>query len=256
MKILLFYILFFGFYFLAIFILFLLLRKLSYFKLSIISLFIGLILGFFFLYKRKAIYLTFRGELNTINLIRKKSSSNCSSTIYTLQLKKKDSYKLLHRPKAIEVTHNGYIKNQSILRQFLKSKRLVEIDENDGYFILNLKHSSKHLTPFAYKRLIELGQLFRSKITNKEEKKSYFIISSVTRDQSQQNEVKKSNPRTATKDLSTHSFGVAFDIMMLKAEHNCENGLNALTIALAQMQKEKKILLCTESSCIHVTVIK
>ncbi len=233
------------------------LKKQSFKKSSIIILIVGLIMSFFFLSKRRIIYRVFRQTYISFYLIKgSNSSSNCSSTIYTLQLKKKDSYKLLHRPKAIEVTHNGYIKNQSILRQFLKSKRLVEIDENDGYFIMNLKNSSKHLTPFAYKRLIELGQLFRSKITNKEEMKSYFIISSVTRDQSQQNEVKKSNPRTATKDLSTHSFGVAFDIMMLKAEHNCENGLNALTIALAQMQKEKKILLCTESSCIHVTVIK
>jgi hypothetical protein len=253
-----FYVVFFGFYFFCLLLVFFLLRKLCFTKFSIFVVIFGLVLGIFLISKRRKIYRFLNHEFNvtTRHLNSEKNSSiSCLSTIFTLNVKK-DNYKLLHRPKAIQATNNGYIKNQTVLNQYLNSKKLVEIDENDGYYIMNLNHSSKHLTPFAYKRLIELGKLFRSKIENEHEKKSYFVISSVLRDEHQQKEVLNSNSRTATKGLSTHSFGVAFDIMMLKAEHNCSDGLNALSQALTKMQKENKILLCTESSCIHVTVIK
>jgi hypothetical protein len=216
----------------------------------VFSIFLGLI---FYTNKRKiynAIKLYFKEIKNTTK------SGNCETTIYTLNLHK-DSYPLYHRPLAIKTTNNGYILNQQVLRNYINKGRIVEIDENDGYYIKPLEHSSKHLTPLAYRRLKELGLLFRSYITLENEKKSYFIISSVTRDEKQQAEVRESNRKTATENLSTHSFGVSFDISGIKSINNsCNDCSEALSMALTKMQQEGKILICSESVCIHITVIK
>ena len=246
-----FYILFFGFYFFFLGLVYFFLRKLFFSNISKIVLILGLILGLILIMKRRRIKNFIRKEVKEIHVPK----NDCSTIVGNLDVQKFD-YKTFHRPKAIEITRNGYIKNQKVLNLFLKSKRLVEIEENDGYYIQHLNFSSKHLTPFAYKRLIELGKLFRAKIKDKNEKKSYFIISSITRDEDQQKKVRVSNPNTATKGVSTHSFGVSFDISRIHSNINCSAGIKALSEALAQMQNEKKILLCTESSCVHVTVIK
>ena len=222
--------------------------------LSIIFLVFSILLCLIFYSKKRSIYNTVKLYFKEIKTSTK--SGNCETTIYSLDVHK-DDYQTLHRPLAIKTTHNGYIENQQVLKNYIRKGRLVEIDESDGYYIRHLGHSSKHLTPLAYKRLKELGLLFRSYITLENEKKSYFIISSVTRDEKQQDEVRESNPRTATNDISTHSFGVSFDIAGIKSKNkNCNHCSEALSKALTKMQQEGKILICSESVCIHVTVIK
>ena len=222
--------------------------------LSIVLLVFSILLGLIFYSEKRKMYNTIKQYFKDIKIVAK--SRNCETTIFSLNVHK-DDYKRLHRPLAIKTTNNGYIENQQVLRSYLRKGRLVEIDESDGYFIPHLGHSSKHLTPLAYKRLKELGLLFRSYLTLESENKSYFIVSSVTRDEKQQNEVRKSNPRTATNNLSTHSFGVSFDISAIKSKNkNCNHCSDALSKALTKMQQEGKILICSESVCIHVTVIK
>ena len=221
---------------------------------SIIFLVFSILLGLIFYSKKRSIYNTVKLYFKEIKTSTK--SGNCETTKYSLEVHK-DDYHKFHLPLAIKTTHNGYIENQQVLRNYIRKGRLVEIDESDGYYIRHLGHSSKYLTPLAYKRLKELGLLFRSYITLENEKKSYFIISSVTRDEKQQDEVRESNPRTATNDLSTHSFGVSFDIAGIKSKNNnCNHCSEALSKALTKMQQEGKILICSESVCIHVTVIK
>jgi hypothetical protein len=167
----------------------------------------------------------------------------------------KDLYQLKHRPMAIKTTRNGYIKTAGIRGKFLRNKKLVPVAENEGYWIPFLSHSTKHLTPTANKRLIELGRRFRSSLKQTENKKDYFVVSSITRTQAQQDDLRKRDPG-ATKGKSTHSFGVSFDISEVRSKDSCKKGMDALKKILLEMRKEGKILLCPENDCIHITVIK
>jgi hypothetical protein len=175
---------------------------------------------------------------------------NCESLEVT-----KDSYPNQHRPLAIRFTKNGFIKDEATLTNFLRRKRLVLVDEADGYYIQNLTSSSKHLTPIAKKRLEELALLFRSFLKDSKNEKDYFVISSMTRTETQQDEIRRKYPNSATPGKSTHSFGVSFDISRVKSIGSCDVSQRALIKALNQMRDEKKILLCPEFKCIHITVI-
>jgi hypothetical protein len=129
------------------------------------------------------------------------------------------------------------------------------VEEMEGFGISKLDFSTAHLTPLAKKRLYELGKRFRASIQNPDEKMSYFMVSSITRSQVQQTQICERYPNACTKDHSPHSYGVAFDIYRLHSRNkNCNVGMKALEKVLQEMQKEGKILLCTESKCIHVTV--
>jgi len=175
---------------------------------------------------------------------------NCESLEVT-----KDSYPNQHRPLAIRFTKNGFIKDEATLTDFLLRKRLVLVDEADGYYIQNLTSSSKHLTPIAKKRLEELAFLFRSFLKDSKNEKDYFVISSMTRTETQQDEIRRKYPNSATPGKSTHSFGVSFDISRVNSIGSCDVSKQALIKALNQMRDEKKILLCPEFKCIHVTVV-
>lgn len=167
----------------------------------------------------------------------------------------KDDYRTLHRPTAIRVTNNGYLRTAGILNNFLLKKRLVSVVEGEGFWIPPLTHSSKHLTPTANERLLELGKRFRTSLKNTPNEKDYFVVSSITRTQFQQDDLVKLDPG-ATKGKSTHSFGVSFDISEIKSTASCEGAYDALNNILLHMRDEGKLLLCPENDCIHVTVIK
>lgn len=169
---------------------------------------------------------------------------------------KRDGYMEYHRPLAIKVTKNGFLKTHRDLLSKIKQGRIVDVEEGDGYFLMTGPNSSAHLTPLAKKRLIELGHLFRAHISNNENKKDYFIISSLTRTEAQQKIIRQLYPKQAAKGTSTHSYGVSFDISEMKSFGDSRVSLKALESALKQMQSDKKILLCPESTCIHVTVVK
>lgn len=175
---------------------------------------------------------------------------NCESLEVT-----KDSYPNQHRPLAIRSTKNGFIKDEATLTNFLLRKRLVLVDEADGYYIQKLTSSSKHLTPIAKKRLEELAALFRSFLKDSKNEKDYFVISSMTRTETQQQEIRRQYPNSSTPGKSTHSFGVSFDISRVNSIGACDVSKQALIKALNQMRDEKKILLCPEFKCIHVTVV-
>ena len=112
-----------------------------------------------------------------------------------------------------------------------------------------------HLTPLALKRLNELGELFRENLKGTKDANSYFVISSVTRTEKQQNEIKKAYPNAATKGKSTHSYGVSFDISKMMYKSSCKNSLQALEQALTEMQSQGKLLICPEKGCIHITIV-
>lgn len=179
--------------------------------------------------------------------------NNCSCKSMNLP---KDDYAFAHRVGAIRATKNGFILNDKVLLQKIRSGKLIPAQEGDGYWMQNAQNSTKHLTPLANKRLLELGKLFRSKLAKTANSRDYFVITSMTRTEVQQEAIRKKYPNQATKGSSTHSFGVSFDIAELKTTADCKVGHEALTAALRQMQQEGKILLCPESTCMHVTVVR
>ena len=179
--------------------------------------------------------------------------NNCSCKYMDLP---KDDYALAHRVGAIRTTKNGFILDDKVLQQKIRAGKLIKAIESDGYWMQNAQNSTKYLTPLANQRLIELGKLFRSKIANTANSRDYFVISSITRTEAQQEVIRKKYPNQATMGSSTHSFGVSFDIAELITKADCKVGYEALTAALRQMQQEGKLLLCPESTCMHVTVVR
>jgi hypothetical protein len=132
--------------------------------------------------------------------------------------------------------------------------KLIEIENNKGYKIRSLNNSSCHLTIDSYETLKEMGVRFQNLLKNTNEKNSYFELSSVLRSEKQQEEIRKKYPKAATFNNSTHSYGVSFDIAYVKGS-SCRITNKALNTVLKEMQKEKKILICPEKGCIHITVI-
>ncbi len=155
---------------------------------------------------------------------------------------------------AKNTTKNRFIEDKKTLNQLLKEDYLTKISDSDGYHIQGLTNSSKHLTPLAKQRLIELGTIFRENLKNTPDAKSYFIVSSGTRTEVQQQELRKINDNT-TKGKSTHSYGVSVDISRVVYKRSCKNSLKALEKAIDQMQGEGKLLICPETGCIHLTFI-
>jgi hypothetical protein len=194
---------------------------------------------------------------NRLDEIDLSTSSSCVSNWDLINSEKyKDDYSSEHRPAAIALAHERFINHESDRQRLLSNGYLVPVEEGEGFGISSLNSSTAVLVPQARVRLYELGKRFRSKISDPNERMSYFVINSITRTEDQQKDVRKSNPRTATKDKSTHSYGVSFDIRKINAISDCGPAKEALRAVLIEMREEGKIYLCPERNCIHVTVRK
>lgn len=190
-----------------------------------------------------------------VRSIRKSEFKRSCDCTWSSLLLKKDDYPTKHKPAAQRISNQMYIRNEALRQKWINQGSLVPVEEMEGFGICKLDFSTAHLTPLAKKRLYELGKRFRAGIQNPDEKKSYFMVSSITRSQVQQTQICERYPNACTKDHSPHSYGVAFDIYRLNSRYkNCNEGMKALEKVLQEMQKEGKILLCAESKCIHVTV--
>ena len=179
-------------------------------------------------------------------------SCRCTSTSLHFQ---RDSYANKHRPMAQKTTNNRFIEDKMALKASLNEDHLVMVADSEGYHIQGLQKSSKHLTPLAKQRLEELGLIFRQNLKGTLDAKSYFIVSSVTRTEVQQEALRKINEKT-TKGKSTHSYGVSIDISRVVYKSSCKRSLKALERAIDQMQGEGTLLICPETACIHLTFIK
>ena len=182
------------------------------------------------------------------------SITQCSCTFRTIKLKR-DDYRKQHLPRAISLTKNAYIYNESNKSDYLRKGKLVAVSTITGVHFEDMKNSSRHLTPLADKRLKELGSLFRAYLKGTKNEKSMFVISSMTRSEEQQEVIRRRFPKTCTYGKTTHGFGVAFDINKIQSPNQCYSCSNALQKALTKMQKEGKLMICPESGCIHITII-
>lgn len=176
----------------------------------------------------------------------------CSCTWNSFELKR-DNYKTEHLPNAKKLTNNLFIDDKRDLNKQVRRGKLVKIENNTGYKIRYLLNSTKHLTPYAYEVLKEMGRRYQDKLKNTEQEDSYFELSSVLRTEVQQKRIRKLYPNAATFNNSTHSYGVSFDIAYLKSI-DCSVSNKALNEVLNEMQAEKKILICPEKNCLHITV--
>ena len=166
----------------------------------------------------------------------------------------KDAY-VKHRIIARKISNNRLIKNISIRNKLIQQKHLVDVVNNEGYRVANLTHSSSHLTQLAYDRLKEMGIRFKNALKSHSLPNGYFVVSSLSRTEHTQQEDLRKIEINATPGFSSHSYGLSFDIKKIQTPGNCADAKYHLKRILKEMQEEKKILICSESKCVHVTVI-
>lgn len=148
----------------------------------------------------------------------------------------------------------GLIESENHFGQLIQENKLVLVSEGKGFRVDKLTHSYPYITPKSKTVLEELGQAFQS-LTNDE---SFFTITSVTRTPEQQKSLRKRN-RNATSGISSHSYGVSFDISYIR--FNGKKGGNRsaqkdLEAVLNEFQAANKIFFIKErkQSCYHITV--
>lgn len=175
----------------------------------------------------------------------------CSCTNQTLKLNSVN-YKSVHLPKLKNNKALTFINNEKTKNRLINQGKLIAINER-GYKVKKLTHSTRHLTPHANDVLEEVAQRFQQQMKRNTGEKSYIRISSLTRTDEQQKSL-SAFYNAATKGISAHSFGQAFDIDFVIAK-DCVKATKTLGTLLNQMQKEGKLLLCPERGCTHVTVL-
>ncbi|MDI1323279.1 MAG: DUF5715 family protein [Algoriphagus sp.] len=148
----------------------------------------------------------------------------------------------------------GLIESGEHFQKLINENKLVPINRGSGYQVDKLKHSHPFVTPRSKIILEEIGQAFQ--VSANEE--TYFTITSVTRTPEQQQKLRKRN-RNATSGVSSHSYGVSFDISYIR--FNGKKGPNwsaqkDLESVLNDFQAANKIFFIKErkQSCYHITV--
>lgn len=150
------------------------------------------------------------------------------------------------------MSNGAYIHNMDSLKAFQKRGELVKIEANAAYEVKRLSHSHALLHSKANARLKELSRRFKAKIKGTKEEDAYFVISSGSRTHAQQKSLRKTNSN-ATRGKSAHSYGAAIDIARIRTNGSAKKAKKALLEVIKDMQKEKKLLICPESTCIHLT---
>jgi len=148
----------------------------------------------------------------------------------------------------------GLIQDENHFKNLVETQRLVLVKNGPGYFVDILKHSHPYVTPRSKVILEELGQAFQA--VAKDE--SFFTVTSVTRTPEQQNSLRKRN-RNATAGISSHSYGVSFDISYIRfngkkgSNRTAQKNLEAL---LNNFQTANKLFFIKErkQSCYHITI--
>lgn len=148
----------------------------------------------------------------------------------------------------------GLIESEDHFGQLIQENKLVLVSHGKGYLVDKLTHSYPYITPRSKAILEELGKTFQT--LGKDE--GFFTITSMTRTPEQQNNLRKRN-RNAIAGLSSHSYGVSFDISYIR--FNGKKGPNrsaqkVLESVLKDFQEDKKLFFIKErkQSCYHITI--
>jgi len=105
----------------------------------------------------------------------------------------------------------GLIESGEHFQKLINENKLVLINRGKGFQVEKLSHSLPFVTPRSKAVLEELGQAFQAL----SEDKSFFTNTTVTRTPEQQQNLRKRN-RNATAGISSHSYGVSFDISYIR----------------------------------------
>ncbi|MFN4000198.1 DUF5715 family protein [Algoriphagus sp.] len=148
----------------------------------------------------------------------------------------------------------GLIESEAHFQKLINNNQLVLINRGSGYHVEKLTHSYPYVTPRSKEIIEELGEAFKALA----KKESFFTITSVTRTPEQQQNLRKRN-KNATSGVSSHSYGVSFDISYIR--FNGKKGPNRsaqkdLESVLNEFQAANKIFFIKErqQSCYHITV--
>lgn len=150
-------------------------------------------------------------------------------------------------------SHNvELIKDKKQLDKLVKKGKLVKIKQRGyGYRIDHLTHSHPFLVPKGNTVLTEIAREFV-----KQTGQNFFVVTSMTRTESDQNRLRNINPNASSND-SSHSFGSAIDISYVR--FNNVKGPNAklentLEEILKQFEKSGKLYFVKERKmkCFHI----
>ena len=189
-------------------------------------------------------------EQSTVNT----ETAPCKCRVQAVDLPK-DPY-AKHRSEAKRLSGDKFILNDKRRSELLENGELVSIPLIMGLKIRSLTHSSRDLHKNALPRLQELITRFTATCEARGIKEGELILSSVTRTEDQQKQIRKRFKKAATPGKSAHSFGAAVDILGVSGKGSCSQIKKALYDVLKNMRSEGKILLCPEGQCIHVTFKK
>jgi hypothetical protein len=209
-----------------------------------IAIFFGLI-GLYTIVKHPSYYQRIKTKIErTFNTSKrtttKKSPSDIINSPYSCHIKSGKKYGVL-------------LQDNKEIRTKTKEGKLIKVKKNTGYRVQHLNHSKDVLVQPSYLVLQEIGKRFHSDTKGK-----YFTVTSLTRSVEAQKKLTKTN-LTATKNTSSHSYGVSFDISYIR--FNGVKGPNpqlkaSLEKILVDLRNEKKIYFIHEisQSCYHVSV--
>lgn len=175
-----------------------------------------------------------------------------SSSVFLAQTKPSKEYTThLNAAKSHKV---GLVKNKTKLDQLVKQGKMARIKQRGyGYRIDKLTHSHPYLIP--------KGQTVLNNIANDFVKKTgqnFFVVTSLTRTESDQNRLRRVNTNASSND-SSHSYGAALDISYIRFNNKKQPNTkleNALADILKKYQKNGKIYFVKEkqSRCFHIII--
>jgi len=150
-------------------------------------------------------------------------------------------------------SHNvELIKNKKQLNKLANNGKLVKVKQRGyGYRIDHLTHSHAYLVSRGNTLLTDIARDFV-----KETGQNFFVVTSMTRTEDDQNRLRKINPNASSND-SSHSYGSAIDISYVRFNH--VKGPNAkleksLEDILRQYEKAGDIYFVKERKmkCFHI----
>lgn len=209
-----------------------------------IAIFFGLIWSYTIV-KHPSYYQRIQDKIERTFTSSKKTSSNKSSTFI------KSSPYSYHVKSGKK--HGVLLQDNNEIRTKTKEGKLIKVKKNIGYKLQKLNHSKDVLVQPSYLVLQEIGKRFHADTKGK-----YFTVTSLTRSEEAQRNLTKSN-LNATKNISSHSYGVSFDISYIRFNGNKGHNSKLKAILekiLVELRNEKKLYFIHEKnqSCYHVSV--
>src|SRR5690554_4374007 len=146
------------------------------------------------------------------------------------------------------------LKDKKALDKYVSQGKLVKVKQRRyGYRLDNFTHSHPYLVPKANRVLAEIARAFVKKTGQ-----NFFVVTSLTRTEADQNRLRKVNVNASSND-SSHCFGAAIDISYVRFNHKRQVNQaldKQLEQVLKDFQKAGKIYFVKErvNRCYHIIV--